>query len=175
MYISVDIETDGPNPGDYSMLSMGAVVVEPGLTKTFYRELSPITKNYNPESVKHCGFTREQTWGFDNPLHVMKDFKDWLDKVKEEKQDKRITFIADNAGFDWSFVNWYFHHFIGDNPFGYSGGSLTWMFKGIVKDDSKSFKHLRKTKHTHNALDDAVGNAEAILEIIKQYDIKMKL
>jgi hypothetical protein len=35
-YIMVDIESDGPVPGDYSMVCFGAVVVEPGLERTFY-------------------------------------------------------------------------------------------------------------------------------------------
>lgn len=175
MYVSIDIEADGPIPGDYSMLSIGAVVVEPTLTKTFYREMSPITNNYNPESVKYCGFTRDQTLGFDNPLHVMHDFRRWINKMSETHNgNKKPMFIADNAGFDWLFVCWYFHHFLGENPFGYSCTSLTSLYKGIQKDTSKSFKHLRKTKHSHNALDDATGNAEAILTIIDKYDLKIK-
>jgi hypothetical protein len=40
-WIMVDIEADGPIPGDYSMVSFGAVVVEPGLERTFYGELRP--------------------------------------------------------------------------------------------------------------------------------------
>jgi len=42
----IDVETDGPIPGDYSMLSIGAVVIEEGLKKTFYAELNPISDNY---------------------------------------------------------------------------------------------------------------------------------
>lgn len=43
-WIMVDIEADGPIPGDYSMVSFGAVVVEPGLERTFYGELRPISE-----------------------------------------------------------------------------------------------------------------------------------
>ena len=42
-YIRVDIEADGPIHGDYSMVSFGAVIVEPELNKTFYSELKPIS------------------------------------------------------------------------------------------------------------------------------------
>ena len=35
-YVMVDIEADGPIPGDYSMVCLGAVVVEPALERTFY-------------------------------------------------------------------------------------------------------------------------------------------
>ena len=40
---------------------------------------------------------------------------------------------------------------------------------------SKNCNYLRKTKHTHNSVDDAKGNAEAFLEMIKQYDLKVQL
>lgn len=38
-YIMVDVESDGPIPGDYSMISFGAVVVDETLDKTFYGRL----------------------------------------------------------------------------------------------------------------------------------------
>ena len=41
--IMVDVESDGPIPGDYSMISFGAIVVEPTLGKTFYSRLKPIS------------------------------------------------------------------------------------------------------------------------------------
>jgi hypothetical protein len=74
-----------------------------------------------------------------------------------------LIFIADNNGFDWMFVCWYFHHFLGKNPFGFSSQNLGSLYKGLVKDAAKSFKHLRKTSHTHDPVDDARGNAEALL------------
>ena len=49
-YISVDVETAGPNPSQYSLLSVGACTVfEP--QETFYVELQPFNDNYLPESV----------------------------------------------------------------------------------------------------------------------------
>jgi hypothetical protein len=38
-----------------------------------------------------------------------------------------------------------------------------------------NFKHLRKTAHTHNALDDARGNAEALLQIKEEFGLKISL
>src|SRR5688572_2647845 len=54
-------------------------------------------------------------------------------------------------------------HFLGDNPFGFSSQNLGSLYKGLVKDTFKTFKHLRRTKHTHHPVDDAKGNAEALL------------
>ncbi len=73
--------------------------------------------------------------------------------------------LLSNNGFNWQFINWYFHHFIGENPFGFSSTNLGSLYSGMQKDTFFSFKHLRKTKHTHNPVDDARGNAEALLQM----------
>ena len=98
---------------------------------------------------------------FDPPAEVMTRFQQWL---KENAKD-RLMFVSDNNGFDWQFINWYFHHFLGKNPFGFSSMNLGSLYKGLVKETSQNFKHLRKTKHTHNPVDDAMGNAEALLHM----------
>ena len=45
----------------------------------------------------------------------------------------------------------------------------------VVRDTFKNFKHLRKTKHTHHPVDDAKGNAEALLEMKHQFNLKIRL
>ncbi len=166
----VDVESDGPIPGDYSMISFGAVIVEPGLQRTFYGQLRPISEKFNPEALAVSGFTREQVLAFDDPQSVMTRFGDWL----ATHCNNRPLFISDNNGFDWQFINWYFHHFRAANPFGYSSTNLGSLYKGLVKDTFVNFKHLRKTKHTHHPVDDAVGNAEALLQM-KEMGLKIKL
>ncbi|MBF0387187.1 MAG: exonuclease [Candidatus Omnitrophica bacterium] len=166
-YVMVDIEADGPIPGDYSMVSFGVVIVEPGLHKTFYGKLRPISEKWVPEALKVSGHSREETLGFDNPKAVMEKFDGW---VRENAVDRPI-FVSDNNGFDWQFINWYFHHFLGQNPFGFSSMNLGSFYKGLVKDVRKNFKHLRKTPHTHNPVDDAKGNAEALLVLIQQFEL----
>jgi hypothetical protein len=167
----VDVESDGPIPGDYSMICFGAVVVEDGFKKTFYGKLKPISEKYIPEALSISGFTREETTHFDDPIEVMNDFASWL---KQNSKD-RPMFISDNNGYDWMFICWYFHHFIGKNPFGYSSQNLGSLYKGIIKDTTKNFKHLRRTSHSHYPVDDAIGNAEAFMTIIKDYQLKIKL
>ncbi len=157
MYIMVDVEADGPIPGDYSMISFGAVVVEPSLNRTFYGELRPISDEWVPQALAVSGFSREKTESFPSPHSVMTKFDEWVRTID------RPRMIADNNGFDWQFINWYFHHFLGQNPFGYSSANLNSMYHGLRKNTKESFKHLRKTKHTHNPVDDAKGNAEALL------------
>lgn len=160
-YVMVDIESDGPIPGDYSMICFGAVIVEPGLTRSFYGQLRPISERFIPEALAVSGFSREQCEAFDEPRSVMEWFRDWL----SENCRGRLLFISDNNGFDWQFVNWYFHHFVGANPFGHSSTNLGSLYKGLMKDMFVNFKHLRQTRHTHHPVDDARGNAEALLQM----------
>ncbi|MCR8559500.1 3'-5' exoribonuclease [Mucilaginibacter sp. BJC16-A38] len=170
-YIMVDVETDGPIPGDYSMISFGAVLVDNELDKTFYGKLRPIADDFIPEALAVSGHSREEVMTFDDPKQVMTDFADWIKAVCKD----RPIFISDNNGFDWMFICWYFHHFTGDNPFGHSSYNLGSLFKGMEKDTFKNFKHLRQTVHTHNPVDDARGNAEALLTMKKTYGLKIKL
>lgn len=81
----------------------------------------------------------------------------------EQNVTGRPLFVSDNNGFDWQFVNWYFWRFTSANPFGHSSSNLGSLYKGLVKDTRANFKHLRKTRHTHDPVDDAKGNAEAML------------
>lgn len=167
----VDVESDGPIPGDYSMVCFGAVIVEPGLGRTFYARLRPISGKWIPEALRVSGFTREEVVQFADPREVMNAFDQWL-KVNA---GKRLMFISDNNGFDWQFINWYFHHFLGKNPFGFSSSNLGSLYKGLVKDTFQTFKHLRKTRHSHNPVDDAKGNAEALLHMKERLGLKIAL
>ena len=167
----VDVEADGPIPGDYSMISFGAVLVNESLDQTFYGQLRPVSEKFIPEALAVSGHTREQTLAFEDPKQVMENFKVWLNLHSKD----RPMFISDNNGFDWMFICWYFHHFTGGNPFGHSSQNLGSLYKGLVKDTSKNFKHLRKTKHTHHPVDDAKGNAEALLTLKKEYELKIRL
>lgn len=158
-YVMVDVEADGPIPGVYSMVCFGAVIVEPELPRTFYGKLKPISDRFIPEALAVSGFSREECLAFDDPQAVMVRFREWLVRNCQG----RLMFISDNNGFDWQFINWYFHNYLGSNPFGFSSTNLGSLYKGLQKDMFVNFKHLRKTKHTHDPVDDARGNAEALL------------
>jgi hypothetical protein len=165
----VDVEADGPIPGDYSMISFGAVLVEPQLDKTFYGRLRPISDKYVVCALEVSGFSRDETLAFDDPADVMRGFRAWI----AQHQRGQPMFVSDNNGFDWQFINWYFHHFLGANPFGHSSTNLGSLYKGMVKDMFVNFQHLRKTKHTHHPVDDARGNAEALLAMKEKMGLEI--
>ena len=170
-YIMVDVETDGPIPADYSMICFGAIVVDEKLDKTFYGQLKPISDQWLPDALEISGFTRQETLNFQDAETVMEDFRNWI----SEHSNKQPIFISDNNGFDWQFINYYFYHFLGTNPFGYSSTNLGSLYKGLVKDVAKNFKHLRETVHSHHPVDDVKGNAEALLYLKNKMGLKIGL
>lgn len=160
-WIVVDVESDGPIPNKYSMVSFGAVVVEPSLSKTFYGETKPISELWIPEALAISGVSREQHLGFEDPEIVMKRFAEWV----KQNSTGRPIFISDNPAFDWQFINYYFHYYTGGNPFGYSARRIGDLYCGMVKDTFSRWKHLRETTHDHNPVNDAKGNAEVLLKM----------
>lgn len=161
--IVVDVESDGEVPPLYSMVCFGAVIVEPTLSRTFYAKVRPISDRYKEEALAISGFTRDEHRKFDDPAVVMKQFAEW---VKAHSKGKP-KFISDNPCYDWQWINYYLHRFYGENPFGYSGRRIGDLYCGMVKDMHAKWKHLRKTANDHNPVNDAKGNAEAILAMEK--------
>ncbi len=170
--VVVDIEADGPIPHKYSMVCFGAVVVEPTLTKRFYGQVKPISNEFIPEALAVSGFSREEHETFDDPKQVMSDFKIWLGKNTVGS----AVFISDNLAFDWQWINYYFHFFLGKNPFGHSGRRIGDLYAGMQMDirQGTSWKSMRGTAHDHNPVNDALGNAEALIKF-HEMGLKMKL
>lgn len=159
----VDVEADGPIPGKYSMVSLGAVLVEPGLGRTFYGTTRPISDRFLPEALAVAGVTREVHLGHDEPGVTMERFERW---IRETTRGKPV-FFSDNLAFDWQYVNWYFHTYLERNPFGWSGRRIGDLYCGLVKDPYAQWKHLRRTAHDHHPVNDAKGNAEALLAMVE--------
>jgi ribonuclease T len=154
-----------PVPAEYSMLSLGACVVgnEDDDDYTFYVEIQPISDNYVKEALEIAGFSiRDLKVKGTAPKEAMKKFADWVTRVSDEG-DKHPVFVAAPITFDWSFVNYYFHRFLGSNPFGVSGIDLksVWIGKTNSKWHATTLEDIKKTlglehiAHTHNALEDA--------------------
>jgi hypothetical protein len=172
-YIVVDVESDGGLLGENSMVCFGAVIVdkEGKLNKTFYGKTKPISDKYNLEALAISGFTREEHETFDNPALVMQDFHLW---IIENNVGGNPILISDNNGYDASWINWYFLKYRNSNPFGWSSRRIGDMFCGFFNDGKYQWKKHRKTSHTHHPVDDAKGNAEALLFLISR-GFKLKL
>ncbi len=164
-YISVDIEAAGPVPSIYSMLSLGAVAVDDPRA-TFYIEFQPVNDNSVPEAMKVVGRSLQdfRNAGRD-PKEAMSSFRDWLASVVAA--NRKPVFVGFNGMFDWAFVNHYFQHYLNSNPFGFGGIDIKSYYMGMAGcswDDARSSRIASEFKgkapHTHNALDDAIEQAE---------------
>lgn len=164
IYISVDIEAAGPLPAIYSMLSLGAVAVDDPM-QTFYVELKPVNDKFVPDAMKVVGRSLEDfAKKGQDPKVAMVAFRDWLAHIAKAAKP---VFVGFNATFDWAFVNFYFHQYIGENPFGFGGIDIKSYYMGITGgtwDDTRSSRiraeYKGASRHTHNALDDAIEQAE---------------
>jgi hypothetical protein len=162
----VDVEADGPAPGLYSMVNFGVVeVTESGAGRHFYGECAPIVDDYIPEALAVSGFTRAQHEAFAPAQETMTRLVKWL---AESGEGGRPVFVSDNPAFDWQFINYYLWRFTGGNPFGHSARRIGDFYAGLQQNfrARPDWKKLRVTKHTHNPVDDARGNAEALAKLI---------
>lgn len=165
-YIIVDVESDGPIIGKHSMVCFGAVLIdkEGKLDTTFYGQTKPIGNEYDPQALAISGFTRREHEYFDEPKMVMQRFEDWI----EGNTSGRPILLSDNNGYDASWINWYFLTYINSNPFGWSSRRIGDLFCGFMNDPYYKWKKHRRTSHTHDPVDDARGNAEAMLYLRDQ-------
>jgi ribonuclease T len=177
VYISVDIEASGPIPGEYSLLSIGACIVgqEDEKLSRFYVELKPISDNFVQEALDVTGFSMEHLkQNGTDPLDAMKQFDSWLNTITNGGKSKPV-FVAYPVGFDWSFVNYYFHKYLKFNPFGISGidvksvwlGKTNQKWHKISKQSILRALKITDLEHTHNALDDAVEQSRIFKGILE--------
>lgn len=179
IFVSVDIESSGPIPGEYSMLSIGACLVDTPET-TFERTLKPLNRNADPEALAVTGFSLEELelCGTE-PRQAMTEFDVWVKAACGEGRSP--VFVGLNAPFDWSFINYYFHRFQSENPFGFTALDIKAYYMGVTgsswKDTRSSVmaSRLRAThRGNHNALQDAVYQAE-LFRLTRQLERKSRL
>lgn len=171
-YFVIDVESDGPSPWNRSMVCFGAVLVKDH-TKTFYGQTKPISNEFEPSALAVSGFCREEHEFFDDPKTVMENFEKWILEVS----DGNPIFISDNIAYDWKWIDYYFHRYLGRNPFGFSGRRIGDLYCGMMNDASKNAdwkRKYRKTRHTHHPVDDCLGNVEALISFRDELGLKIK-
>jgi DNA polymerase III epsilon subunit-like protein len=172
-YISVDVETAGPNPSQYSMLSIGACMVC-DQKRTFYAELQPVNDDVMPSalSISRLSMDALAEDGL-APAEAMAQFEVWAKEQVPEAQAP--IFVAFNAPFDWMFVNDYFHRYVGHNPFGHTAIDIKAFYMGMagVLWEETSMRNLARRyldtrKLTHHALQDAVDQARLFRNMLRE-------
>jgi DNA polymerase III epsilon subunit-like protein len=175
-YFSVDIESAGPIPGKYSMLSLGACVVG-NSEEEFYVEFKPISRDFISDALKVSGFDLDHLEQHgQSPEEAMKAFRLWVETVAA---DYKAVFVGFNACYDWQFVNWYFESFAGGNPFGFGGIDIKSYYMGLSgllwskTTSSQLPPELQPdSPQTHNALDDARAQASIFQKLLLKAETK---
>jgi DNA polymerase III epsilon subunit-like protein len=177
-YIVVDVETSGPTPEKYALLSIGACTIsEP--RQTFYIELQPDVEGVLYEAMQINKFSLDdlRKSGLP-PREALAQFSDWIYGVLPEKQ--KAVFTAFNAPFDWMFVNHYFFKYLGQNPFGHKALDIKAYYMGVYGvswSDTSHNKVSAKLTHNHqlphHALKDAIMEAD-LFEVILAESLKKR-
>jgi hypothetical protein len=165
IYVSTDVETDGPIPGPHSMLSLGsaAYLADATLVATFEAnfELLPGAAGH-PETMAWWDRNRK-AWraARENcrPAEVvMPEYVAWVKALPGTP-----VFVAYPAGFDFLFVYWYLIRFAGESPFSHSALDIKTLAMALMKSDYRAATKRNMPRrwfdgrpHTHRALDDAI-------------------
>ncbi len=173
-FISVDVESAGPYPGRYSLLSIGACLVtnpEQGI----YLELKPINRESTDSSLQVSQLSLETLKKTGKkPADAMKQFADWLHQVAPSSKSRPVM-VAFNAPYDWAFIDHYFQEYLGENPFGHAAIDIKAFYMGMVgcawEETSMIYlspRFLKGQQLPHNALADARLQADLFRKLLAQ-------
>lgn len=183
-YFSADIETDGPIPGDFSMLSFAIVYAgsfdgkkferPANFKRYFYKELMPISDRFEEEALRVNGLNRNRLLvSGESPRTAMLEAAQW---VRQMAGDAKPVLVAYPLSFDWSWLYWYFVRYSAEgSPFKYSRCfdiKTAFAVKAgipisIASRSRLPSKLLPASKHTHHALDDATEQAEIFANVFE--------
>jgi DNA polymerase III epsilon subunit-like protein len=164
-YISFDIETNGPIPVEYAMVSLGACEIN-APERSFYRLLKPTTDNYTEKAIKTHKITLEQAKSEGTePARAMKEFAEWVAQICGAND--RLVLVSFGE-FDHMFLRYYLvkygHPELGGPNWldmkSYAAGMLNCAWSETKKGELRRKGMMTQREHTHNALDDAVEQAE---------------
>lgn len=170
-----DVESTGPDFARHNMYQLAYVpVLEDGtILPGRSLDLQFATEYHHPYTLsfikRALGLTLEMLKARKSAIpseQAMKEFENDITKCLEVTGAKKAIFVSDNLAFDWGFVNTYFHRYCNKNPFGYSGRDIPSFSLGFYGTRGAWKKH-RTQAHTHNALDDVMGNAGAVAKMIR--------
>lgn len=166
VYVSTDVETDGPIPGPHSMLSFASAAFLPDktLVGTFEANLTLLPGATGDEKTMSWWQTQPEAWAAcrtnpRDPAAVMPEYVSWVKSLPGKP-----VFVAYPAGFDFLFVYWYLIRFAGESPFSHSALDIksyamavlgTGYRESVKRNMPKAW--FEDLPHTHVALDDAKG------------------
>jgi hypothetical protein len=165
IYVSTDIEADGPIPGPHSMLSFGsaAYMADKTLVDTFAANLETLPGASPDPSTMDWWKQRPEAWETcrqnpQPPEQTMKRYAAWLKRLPGKP-----VFVGYPAAYDFMFIYWYLIKFTGHSPFSHAALDMKTMAMTLLKQDFRQTskrtmprRWFDRLPHTHQALDDAV-------------------
>jgi hypothetical protein len=166
IYISTDVESDGPIPGVNSMLSFASAAFLPDKTMvgTFSANLELLEGAKGDAKTMEWWKTQPEAWAAcradtQAPEAAMRKYADWIKGLGHKP-----VFVAYPAGFDFMFVYWYLIRFTGASPFSHTALDIKSYAMAMMRSEYRQStkRNMPKswfsdTPHTHVALDDAIG------------------
>lgn len=177
IYLSVDVESDGPIPGKNSMLSLGAVAIDmkKNIIGEFEVNLETLPDAISDPKTMDWWTTQPEAWAYhrqnlESPKQGMDHYLEWLKKLPN-----RPIFMGYPASYDFMFHHWYLIAYTGEDPCGFAAldmksfaaGHLKIPFRKSAKRNypSKWFENL---PHDHKALTDARSQAIMGINLMRE-------
>jgi hypothetical protein len=165
IYVSTDIETDGPIPGPHSLLSFASAAyrADKTLLGTFSANLNTLPDASGHPETMAWWKTQPEAWAaargdLRDPAEAMRAYVAWVKALPGSP-----VFVAYPAGFDFLFVYWYLIRFAGESPFSFSALDMKTFAMALLRTEYRQSVKRNMPRHwfdplphTHRALDDAV-------------------
>ncbi|MAD32374.1 MAG: exonuclease [Planctomycetes bacterium] len=179
IFVSTDIEADGPIPGPHSMLSLASVAMRADkiVVDEFSVNLKPL-----PGAAPH---PRTMLWweghkaalakareNPEDPAAAIPRYAQWVSKLPG-----RVVMVGQPAAFDFMWVYWYLQRFTGGSVFGHSALDIKSyamaMLKRPYRDcvlDALPEEWRDDLPYTHVALDDAREQGAMFCNMLRRND-----
>lgn len=178
IYVSTDVETDGPIPGPHSMLSFGsaAYLADKTLIGTFSANLETLPGASGHPATMRWWQTQREAWeacrqNLQHPEAALKNYVAWLKALPGQP-----VFVAYPVVFDYMFIQWYLHRFAGESPFSFVGLDIKTYAMAMLKRDFTEIVRSNMPKrwfddlpHTHKALDDAIEQGALFCNMLAEH------
>lgn len=166
IYVSTDVEANGPIPAVHSMLSLGSAAFRANgeLLGTWTANLETLPGATEDDRTMEFWAKHPDAWRAcrenpESPQRAILRYLDWLDGLPGVP-----VFVAYPAGFDFSWVHWYLYRFGGRSPFFHSALDMKTFAMALLR---RKYRHSGKSTwprhwfsqnlvHNHIALDDAL-------------------
>jgi len=178
VFVSTDVEADGPIPGPHSMLSFAsAAFAEDGtLLSTFSRNLELLEGASGHPKTMAWWQTQQRAWDAHRrelaaPAAAMTDYVAWVEALPG-----RPVFVAYPAGFDFMFVYWYLLRFVGRSPFSHSALDVKSFASAVLRCPFREAtkrnmprRWFGPKRHAHVALDDALEQGVLFMNMRREH------